>query len=58
MKEAAMKKARDDKPVHTIPKGAYESGNINAELRKNKNNKLNDITTDSNGNGYPVNKQQ
>ena len=53
-----MKKARDDKPVHTIPKGAYESGNINAELRKNKNNKLNDITTDSNGNGYPVNKQQ
>ena len=49
-----MKKAKDDNPINTIPKGVYEGGAINKELRKNKNNQLNDITTDVQGNGYPV----
>ena len=49
-----MKKAKDDNPINTIPKGVYESGIINKELRKNKNNRINDIATDTQGNGYPV----
>lgn len=49
-----MKKAKDDNPINTIPKGVWESGIINKELRKNKNNHINDITTDAQGNGYPV----
>lgn len=48
-----MKKARDDKPIQTIPKGAYEAGVINPALRKSKHD-INDITTDLQGNGYPV----
>ncbi len=49
-----MKKAKDDTPINTIPKGVYESGTINIDLRKNKNNHINDISTDSQGNGYPL----
>lgn len=49
-----MKKAKDDNPINTIPKGVYEGGIVNKELRKNKNNHLNDMTTDTQGNGYPV----
>lgn len=49
-----MKKAKDDHKINTIPKGAYEGGVINQELRKNKNNSLNDITTDAQHNGYPT----
>lgn len=53
-----MKKAKDDNPINTIPKGVYESGIINKELRKNKNNHKNDISTDAQGNGYPVNRDK
>ncbi len=49
-----MKKARDDKPVYTIPEGAYEGGTMNKEIHSNKNNKPNDRTTDHSGNGYPL----
>lgn len=48
-----MKKAKDDKAINTMPKGAYECGKINHELRTNKNSKLSDISTDAQGNGYP-----
>lgn len=47
-----MKKARDDKRIQTIPKGVYESGEINKELRENKNNQLKDRSMDGQGNGY------
>ncbi len=50
-----MKKARDDHKINTIPKGVYESGTINQDLRKNKNENLNSKTTDLQGNGYPIN---
>lgn len=53
-----MKKARGDNPINTIPKGVYESGIINKEIRENKNNHLNDISTDAQGNGYPVNNSE
>lgn len=51
-----MKKAKGDIPINTIPKGVYEGGVINKEIRKNKNNELNDISTDTQGNGYPTDK--
>ncbi len=53
-----MKKAKDDKPTITMPKGAYECGTINQELRKNKNNSLNSLSTDIQGNGYPVSQSE
>lgn len=49
-----MQKAKDAKPIVTIPHGSYESGIINHELHKEKSSSLNDITTDAQGNGYPV----
>lgn len=48
-----MKKAEKDNPVNTIPKGAYEAGATNRSIRNNDWNP-NDITTDIQGNGYPV----
>ncbi len=53
-----MKKAKGDNPINTIPKGVYEGGVINKEIRKNKNNELNDISTDTQGNGYPTNRHK
>lgn len=43
-----------NKSIRTAPKGAWESGEINKEKNHPKNQHLNDITTDSQGNGYPV----
>ena len=48
-----MKAADKDKSIRTSPKGAWESGIINAE-KKNSKKHPNDITTDSQGNGYPL----
>ncbi len=53
-----MKKAKGDNPTITMPKGAYECGTANQELRKSKNNTLNDLSTDIQGNGYPVSKAE
>ena len=49
-----MKPTDTDKPIHTIPKGAWESGIINEDKKRSKRQHLNDITTDIQGNGYPV----
>lgn len=49
-----MKKAKDDKRLQTIPEGSYEAGAMNRELRKNNSREVNDLTTDAQGNGYPV----
>ncbi len=48
-----MKKAEKDNPINTIPKGAYEAGATNRSIQNNNWNP-NDITTDIQGNGYPV----
>ncbi len=50
-----MKVTDKDKRIRTAPEGAWESGSVNNE-NKNPSEKqhLNDITTDIQGNGYPV----
>ncbi len=42
------------KRIRTAPKGAWESGEINEDKGTSQKQHLNDITTDSQGNGYPV----
>lgn len=52
-----MKAAEKDKPVHTIPEGAWEAGIINERNKKLTQKNPNDTTTDLQGNGYEINKQ-
>ena len=47
-----MKPADKDKPIYTTPKGAWEGGI--ASLRKKTHKNPNTITTDLQGNGYPM----
>lgn len=49
-----MKATDKNKPIHTIPKGAWESGIINKQEYYSKKHHLNEITTDIQENGYPV----
>ena len=49
-----MKATDKDKPIRTIPKGTWESGITNEKETRSKKHHLNDITTDIQGNGYPV----
>ena len=49
-----MKAADKNKRIRTIPKGAWESGVINEKENPSKKQHLNDITTDIQGNGYPL----
>ena len=49
-----MKATDKDKRIRTAPKGAWESGSINAKEKRSQKQHLNDITTDIQGNGYPV----
>ena len=51
-----MKATDKNKRIRTAPKGAWESGIINENKKEHRSKKqqLNDITTDIQGNGYPV----
>ena len=49
-----MKVTDKDKPIRTIPEGVWESSNPNEKENRSKKQHLNDITTDIQGNGYPV----
>ena len=49
-----MRPAEKDKRIRTAPKGAWESGIINEKKHRPEKQHLNDITTDIQGNGYPV----
>lgn len=49
-----MKVTDKKKSIRTAPKGAWESGIINEKKNPSKIQHLNEITTDSQGNGYPV----
>ncbi len=49
-----MKATDKKKSIRTAPKGAWESGDINKEKIFSPEQHLNNITTDSQGNGYPV----
>ena len=56
--EVPMKQAEKDKPIHTAPKGVWEGSTTLKKEHKTKNEHLNEITTDEQGNGYPVNPSQ
>lgn len=51
-----MKQAKYDKPIHTTPKGVWEASTTQKKKHKTKNEHLNEITTDAQGNGYPISK--
>lgn len=55
--EATMKVTDKKKSIATAPKGAWESGIINDREHRFKKQQPNDLTTDSQGNGYPVSKK-
>ncbi len=49
-----MKQSESEKPTHTTPKGVWESSTTYKKEHKTKNEHLNEITTDAQGNGYPI----
>ncbi|MCI9152059.1 MAG: hypothetical protein HFI42_16640 [Lachnospiraceae bacterium] len=49
-----MKVTDKDKSIRTAPKGAWESGIINEKKHRSPRQHLNDISTDLQGNGYPI----
>lgn len=49
-----MKATDKNNRIPTAPKGAWESGAINEKKERSPKQHLNDITTDLQGNGYPV----
>ncbi len=49
-----MKATDKDKHIPTVPKGTWESGINNEKKKHSPKQHLNDITTDIQGNGYPV----
>ncbi len=51
-----MQKPRDKETINTIPRGAYEAGTTDREMRTDERGHLNELTTDLQGNGYPVNR--
>lgn len=52
--EETMKATDKDKSIRPAPEGAWESGIINERKKPCKRQHLNEITTDSQGNGYPI----
>lgn len=57
-----MKATEKKKPIHTTPKGAWEGGVVNERADERtevtSRERLNEITTDSQGNGYPLTNKQ
>ena len=53
-----MKITDKDKPIHTTPKGAWEGGVVNERKKPSEKKNPNDITTDLQGNGYPVSRKK
>ena len=49
-----MKATDKSKRIRTVPKGAWEGGIINEKKNRCEKQHLNDISTDLQGNGYPV----
>lgn len=49
-----MKAAEKDKPVHTTPKGVWEGSTTLKKEHKTRAEHLNEISTDAQGNGYPI----
>lgn len=53
-----MKQAEKDKPVHTTPKGVWEGSTTLKKEHKTRNEHLEEISTDAQGNGYTSNARQ
>ena len=49
-------KERIKEKIKVIPHGAYEAGMTDRQADGDREKKLNDLTTDLQGNGYPVNR--
>lgn len=49
-----MKLTDKKKPIRTIPEGAWESGSYSEGPEISEKKRLNEITTDYQGNGYPL----
>lgn len=49
-----MKATEKDKRIRTAPKGVWESSITNKKENPSQKQHLNDITTDIQGNGYPI----
>ena len=49
-----MKATDKNKIIHTTPKGAWEGGVTNQRKKPSKKQHLEDISTDLQGNGYPI----
>lgn len=49
-----MKITNKDKRIHTIPEGVWEGGIVNDNQHRSKKQHLNEISTDIQGNGYPL----
>ena len=58
IKEATMKAAYKDKHIPTVPESAWESGTLNKKEQPSGKEHLNDITTDIQGNGYPISRKK
>ncbi len=53
-----MKLAEKKEPIQTIPDGAWEAGMIHEKKNVSEKKRLNEITTDAQGNGYPITNKQ
>lgn len=49
-----MKAPDKNKSIPTIPKGTWESGIVIDKKERSQKQHQNDITTDIQGNGYPI----
>lgn len=53
-----MKMAEKDKPIHTTPKGVWEGSTTFEKEHTTKEKHLNEISTDNQGNGYPISQKK
>ena len=53
-----MKSTEKDKPVPSIPKGVWEASHTDEHRNVSKEKHLNNISTDAQGNGYPVRQEK
>lgn len=53
-----MRATDKDKSIRPAPEGAWESGVINEKKKVSRRKHLNEIMTDAQGNGYPLEQEK
>ncbi len=53
-----MKMAEKEKPIPTTPEGVWEGSTTLKKEHKTKVEHLNEVSTDSQGNGYPISQKK